>query len=52
MEMNAIIGLIIIAGALCVSTLLVLWSRRRIRRIADRGYESARGILRNFKYGG
>ena len=47
METDAVIGIFIIAGAVCVLTFLALWSRRRINRIDRRGYNTARNILRD-----
>ncbi|MBS3762082.1 MAG: hypothetical protein KGZ25_02140 [Planctomycetes bacterium] len=44
MEADVIAGCALIGAALAVLTLLVLWSRRMIHRIARKGYGSAREI--------
>ena len=44
MDANAVIGCMVIAGALAFVTYMVLWSRRSIERIAQRGFRSVREI--------
>lgn len=44
MSGDALVGIIVIAASLVVLTVLVLWSRRRIERIARKGYDTARAI--------
>ena len=52
MEANAVIGVVVIAGALGLLTYLVLWSRRTIDRIAQGRARSARQIRRELDRGG
>ena len=52
MDGDTIIGLVLMVGALALLTGLVLWSRRRIDRIARNGYGSARAIERELDDGG
>lgn len=52
MSGDVIVGIIILAGALASLTCLVLWSRRRINRIARRRYGSARAIEKELNGGG
>ena len=47
MDMDAIIGTALIAGALAALSCLVLWSRRTIERIARKRSRSARAILKD-----
>lgn len=47
MDGDTVIGCVVIAGALVVLTALTLWSRRAIRRIAERGSSSLREILKD-----
>jgi len=51
MEVNLIIGGIVIALSLGVLAVLVLWSRRRIERIARMESRSARQISRELRDG-
>jgi len=51
MEKDALIGCIVIAGALAVLIYLVLWSRRAIDRIADSSSSSAREIVKELRRG-
>ena len=51
MDADVLIGLIVIAGALGLIVLLVLWSRRSINRIASNGFGSAREIARDRRRG-
>jgi len=44
MEIDAIIGIVAVLAALGLLTYLVLWSRRRINRIARNGFGSARAL--------
>ncbi len=44
MDFDTVLGCAIVAGALIVLTLLVLWSRRSIGRIARNGFGSAREL--------
>ena len=46
MDVDVLIGCVVTTCALGVLTLLVLWSRRTIDRIADRGFGSVRQIRR------
>ena len=46
MDRDALLGTLLILGALLFLNLLVFWSKRRIDAIASRGLESAREILR------
>ena len=52
MTLDAIVGCIVIVAALGVIISLVLWSRRRINRIAGTGYRSAREIVKDSHRGG
>ncbi len=47
MDGDTLVGCLMIAGALVVLTALTLWSRRAIRRIAERGSPSLREILKD-----
>jgi uncharacterized membrane protein (DUF4010 family) len=51
MDADAVIGIIVIAAALGLLTGLVLWSRRRIQRIARNGFGSARAIEKELRGG-
>jgi hypothetical protein len=44
MDLDTLIGCLLVAGALGVLTGLVLWSRRSIERIARTGFGSVREI--------
>lgn len=46
MDGDAILGCILIAGALLTLTALTLWSRRTIRRIREGGSGSLREIMK------
>lgn len=46
MDGNALLGTILIIGAVLILNVLVLWSKRRIDAIESRGLDSAREILR------
>jgi hypothetical protein len=46
MNGDALLGTLLIVGALLFLNILVIWSKRRIDAIAARGLESAREILR------
>jgi hypothetical protein len=52
MNFDATLGCLLAAGALVLSTLLVVWSRRAIERIARRGFRSAREIEEELNGGG
>ncbi len=52
MDFNATLGCLLAAGALALSTILVVWSRRAIERIAQRGFRSAREIEEELNGGG
>ena len=52
MEGDAVIGIIVIAGALAALTLLVVWSRQIIHRIAARRFDSARAIEKDLRRDG
>ena len=49
MEKDAIIGSIIIGGALVFITYLTFWSRRTIERIAKKNFSSVREILKDIR---
>gem|GEM_PF-626865 len=49
MDNDAILGWMLVAGALSLITYLVLWSRRTINRIAERGLRSARQIVKELR---
>ena len=51
MDGDVIVGIIVIAAAAALLTGLVLWSRRRIERIARNGYRSARAIEKELRGG-
>ncbi len=51
MEINAIIGCIVITCALMLITGLVLWSRRTVNRIERNGYRTARQTLKELNGG-
>jgi tetrahydromethanopterin S-methyltransferase subunit E len=51
MDADVIIGIVVIAAALAFLAFLVLWSRRRIERIARNGFGSARSIERELRRG-
>jgi len=51
MEANLIVGAIVIALSLATLAVLVLWSRRRIERIARMESRSARQISRELRDG-
>jgi len=51
MEIDAIIGLAILAAALGLQAYLVFWGRRTIERIARSGRRSAREIGRELRGG-
>ena len=46
MDMNVLIGCVVIAVALTLIIALVLWSRRTINRIAKNGFRTARQTLK------
>ena len=49
MELDAVIGIILLAGALCPLTLLTFLSRRTINRIAARRLASLRRIMKDLR---
>ncbi len=49
MDLNAVIGVIVMVGALLTISGLVWWSRWSINRIADKKLESARDIIRDLR---
>ena len=49
MDNDTILGWMFVAGALSLITYLVLWSRRTINRIAERGFRSARQIVKELR---
>ena len=51
MEVEALVGWIIVAVALVTITTLALWSRHKINKIAKRGYGTAREITREIRIG-
>jgi hypothetical protein len=52
MDADAVIGCAVIAASLGALVTLVLWSRRRIERIARMAGRSARRIVRDLRDGG
>ena len=44
MDLDTLIGCLLVAGALGVLTGLVMWSRRSIERIAQNGFGTVREI--------
>ena len=52
MDVNAVVGCVLIVAALGLLTYLVLWSRRTIDRIAGSDGRSAREIDRELRRGG
>jgi len=52
MDGDILLGCIIAGAALGLITYLVLWSRRTIDRIAERGSRSAREIVKERRHGG
>ena len=51
MDVNGIVGWIIIAIALIFITYLVIWSRKTIERIADKKFRSIREIVKDLQNG-
>ncbi len=51
MDTDVIIGCVLLVGSLGLLTILVFVSRRRIDRIARRGYRSARTIVKELNGG-
>ena len=51
MDLNTIIGVILVVASLGLIVGLVLWSRRAINRISRGGPRSARSIIREFQQG-
>ncbi len=51
MDKDIITGCILIVGALISVTVLTLWSRRIIERIAQTGYRTARQALKDLTGG-
>ena len=51
MEINAIIGLIVLIGSVSAMTILTFWSRKRIDKIAEKKSASAREIMQEMKNG-
>ena len=49
MELNAVIGAVVIAGGIGFMTFLVLWSRKTIQKIADKHLHSAREIMEELR---
>ncbi len=49
MDTDAIVGWIVVAGALGLLAYLVFWSRRRIDRISRKGFASARQIEKELR---
>ena len=47
MDIDTLIGIILVVCALSAITLLVLWSRRTINRIADKNLRSLREIMKD-----
>ena len=48
MDKDIALGCLLVAVALVLITCLVIWSRRQIDRIAERGYGSVREITKEF----
>jgi len=51
MDTDILVGCILAGGALALTTVLILWSRRTINRIAESKSRSAREILRELRGG-
>jgi len=51
MNLEIILGIIIIVGGIGFMTYLVYWSRKAINQIADKDLNSAREIIGNFANG-
>lgn len=51
MDLDLILGCVVAAAALGFLTVLVLWSRRSIDRIAEKGYKSFREIMKGLRDG-
>jgi len=51
MERDAVIGWILIGGALAFITYITFWSRRTIDQISRKNHRSAREILKDIKNG-
>ena len=49
MDVNTIVGCVLLAASLLLLLVLVWFSRRRIDRIAKRGYRSAREIVKDLR---
>lgn len=47
MDIDTVLGIIVITAALIVLTALVFWSRRIIEKISRRGPTSARQIMKD-----
>jgi hypothetical protein len=47
MDLHTVLGCLLVAGSLGTILYLVLRSRRRIDRIAESGYRSARQIIKD-----
>ena len=51
MEIDAIIGIVLLVGSVSAITVLTLWSRKRIDKIAEKKSSSAREIMQELKNG-
>ena len=51
MNLNMIIGCVIIAVGIGFMTYLVVWSRKTIQKIAEKDLNSAREIIGDFRNG-
>lgn len=51
MDIDTIVGCILLVTVLCIIISLVVWSRRTIIRIAEKDFHSARDIVRGLKDG-
>jgi hypothetical protein len=52
MSTDAVVGCFLVAGAVCLLTYLVVWSRRTIHRIDRIGARSAREVLSELRESG
>lgn len=50
METDTVIGTVLIAGSMIIVVALVVWSRRTIHLVRDRGLKTAREILRGLEH--
>lgn len=51
MDLNAVVGIVLLVISVTTVTVLTLWSRKRIDRIAESKSASAREIMQEMKNG-